>query len=109
MFFWSLKLLIKIFPGTVDMNPPANDLDSILGLERSHKPQNDWARVHSSWAHVLQLMKPARPEPVLHTRESTAMRPSHSSKLCREPLLTATTESLCSTNDPVQPKKKKKI
>ena len=72
------------FPsGAVVENPPANagDTGSIPGPGRSHMPRsnlvchNYWACAlepvsHNYWARVLQLLKPARLEPVLHNERS---------------------------------------
>ena len=66
------------FPGgTVVKNPPANagDMGSSAGPGRSHMPRSNQACVPqllslSSRAHVLQLLKPTRLEPVLRNRRN---------------------------------------
>ena len=76
------------FPGgTVVKNPPAiaGDTGSIPGLGRSHMP---W----SNLAHVPQLLKPVRLEPVLHNKRSHCNeKPAHCNK--EYPSLAATRES----------------
>ena len=67
----------------MDKNQPASvgDMGSIFGLERFHmlratKPMchNYWAHAlgpaSHNWACVLQLLKPVRLEPVLHSKRS---------------------------------------
>ena len=59
--------------GAVVKNPPANagDTGSSPGPGRSHMPQ-------SNWAHVPQLLKPARLEPVLcNKRSHRNEKPAH--------------------------------
>ena len=58
-------------------NLPANagDTGSSPGRGRSQMPQSNWARVQQlpslrSGAHVAQLLKPARLEPVLRNKGS---------------------------------------
>ena len=71
-------LLLGDFPGgAMVKNPPANsgDAGSNPGPGRSHVPRNNKARTSQlpslhSRAHVPQLLKPARLEPVLHNKRS---------------------------------------
>ena len=59
---------------------------------------------HNYWARMLQLLKPACLDPVLHNKRShPSERPAHRNK--GWPLLAATRESPCAaTKDPMQPK-----
>ena len=100
---WSSLNLCRVgLPcGPVVKNPTCNarDTGSILGPRRSHMPPGKLARVPQLspssrahklhyWAHVLQLLKSACLEPVLSTREATAVRSLHTAN--RESLHTAT-------------------
>ena len=73
------------FPGgAVVKNLPGNagDMDSNPGSGRAHVPRSNKARAPQllslrSRAHNPQLLKPAYLEPMLPTREATAMRSPH--------------------------------
>ena len=60
------------------------------------------------WPHVSQLLKPAHLEPGLLKRNIRNEKPTHYNERAA-PLLSATEESLCSNEDPVQPKLNEQI
>ena len=75
---WIKKMWYMGFPGCkVVKNLPANtgDTGSSPGPGRSHMPRSNYAHVPQllslhSGARVPQLLKPARLEPVLHSKRS---------------------------------------
>ena len=75
--------------------------------ERSHTPRSKEAhapepRSHGICAHVMQLLRPTRLEPALHTkRRHRSEQPAHRKE--EQPQLTATNESPHSHKGPAQP------
>ena len=87
-------------------SPSANagDMGSGPGLGRSHMPWSGWAHAPQllslrSRAHVPQLLRLPRLEPVLHNKRSHHERPAHRNE--EWPPLAPTRES---NEDPTQPK-----
>ena len=78
--------------------PEQNIIMSITYRWKSWGPAS-----HNYWAHVLQLLKPARLEPVLWNKRSHHNeKPVHRNE--EQPPLAATRESPRSNEDPTQPK-----